>query len=841
MHEHELNQISSKRYGVRIEDSQLPRDYDRRILVNSNGCCTVPYLSKRAEEVLDYFIDMMKWLEPNEEVIGIAAWTRPDTLVTTRVEYASTGAVIWLAGGGDDVRQTVYAQISTSLGKIKLVEFILHTCGIAGALTIITGEGGTVYVGDDDIDPNVDYAPIIKAYPAELSFPVTGSISGQSSKTIILKNDGNADGFIRRIDVDGPFSQRNAGVQRIVPGEFVQLTVMYKPQSIGEHVGSLSIDVGEDDDLIVTLTGNAISANRVTTNGNQLVLTDGATFRLKSINWFGAETEVFAPHGLWLRNYKELIDQIKAMGFNSVRLPFSGDICNNERLPQTGVINTELNGDLIDLTAIQVLDKVISYINEVGLYVVLDHHRRNAGDGADGSPIDATYSLLDWKASWAFMVGRYAHLDYVLGADLHNEPHDLSWNTWADLAENAGNHILKLAPHWLIFVEGVESYGDNTYWWGGELSGVADRPIELDVDGRLVYSVHEYGQSVSGQPWLAKDGAIPDKWPLNLYSVWRKHWGFIFEQGIAPVWIGEVGGKFGVDGNGEISNTYSAQYERQWIYHLQRYMKGHFTGSNDNPLAATDQGISFAYWSLNPNSGDTGGILQDDWSTEQSFKLELISMMLSNSDAPYIHGLTPLPWDGFDDQAQIIINKDGADYAVTIGALTDAFNDMTLAIGLVHFFASNINPNDLYVGQSWLLVPGAEKTIRLAKADGSNVLAEGGSDTITLEKANLPNIQINVTGTISNTDLGSKTTNTTGSHTHSVLAPTFITETGGLQGGNLMPKNTNTSSSGDHSHTVDLGTHGHNLTGAKTAALGSGTSITIVNQYVTLAAWYRES
>ena len=216
-------------------------------------------------------------------------------------------------------------------------------------------------------------------------------------------------------------------------------------------------------------------------------------------------------------------------------------------------------------------------------------------------------------------------------------------------------------------------------------------------------------------------------------------------------------------------------------------------------------------------------------------------MMLNNSDVPYIHGLTPLPWDGIDDEAQVVLSQGGQDYAVTIKDLNDKFNDTNLAVGQVHFFTTNIDPNTRYVGQSWLRVPGAEKTIRLAKVDGSNILQEGGSDSITIAKTNLPNVQLDVTGTISDTDLGTKTTNTTGAHTHEMNASSTDTGSGVLDSGMSGAGTLSTASAGDHNHTVELGSHSHTLTGAKTAALGSGTAVDITNEYVTLAAWYRSA
>ena len=38
-----------------------------------------------------------------------------------------------------------------------------------------------------------------------------------------------------------------------------------------------------------------------------------------------------------------------------------------------------------------------------------------------------------------------------------------------------------------------------------------------------------------------------------------------------------------------------------------------------------ENGISYTYWSWNPNSGDTGGVLKDDWSTIDQAKLGILA------------------------------------------------------------------------------------------------------------------------------------------------------------------------------------------------------------------------
>jgi hypothetical protein len=63
----------------------------------------------------------------------------------------------------------------------------------------------------------------------------------------------------------------------------------------------------------------------------------------------------------------------------------------------------------------------------------------------------------------------------------------------------------------------------------------------------------------------------------------------------------------------------------------------------------------------------------------------------------------------------------------------------------VRFFAQNIDPNERWPWSQWTYT-GENKTIRVGKADGSDVGATGGSDTVTLKQANLPAVQIDVSG-----------------------------------------------------------------------------------------------
>lgn len=800
---------------------------------------------KRAENTHAWSFDACHWIEPSERITACAARTENGPLTITNLQFTDSAIVIWLAGGGDDVRQIVKVEFLTSKGRRLQYQFACYTFGSAPMIVRVELLGPpVVLVGftHPDKQPEPVQLPEITVTPSSLAFPLTGVNQVSAPQVLTMTNTGEVPVFLRAINVAGAFRQKNGSEEILQPGDSYPLSVTFAPKAAGDFAGSISIDINDGGKQYATFTGTAEIGTRITTSGNQLITGAGDNFRLRSINWFGAETDVYVSHGLWARGYKAIIDQIKAMGFNSVRLPFSGDLLTAGRGVASGVINYDLNPTLVGKTALEVLSAIIAYCAEKEIYVILDHHRRTAGSGADGSPVSDTYPLATWIANWKALAQQFVDNEYVLGADLHNEPYSLSWPVWADYAEQCGNAIHQVAPHWLIFIEGVGSFNGESYWWGGQLAGVASRPVKLNQANRVVYSPHEYGQSVGQQSWLAYDGeALPTNWPMNLYEVWRSHWGFIVENGIAPVWIGEFGGKFGTNGSGELGIAPHAEYECQWLYHLELYMNGDFDGDGDIDLPAGSEGISFCYWAFNPNSGDTGGIVQDDWTTAQAFKLRLLDPIMAGVPLDYLTSLNPISASEVADADLVLVNHNGTDYSLRVSELMALTRNKTFEPGVVHWFATNVNPNAKYSGQTWILVPGLEKTVRLAKADGSDLLQTGGADSVTIARANLPATQVSISGTAENKDLGTKTTSNNGQHTHTW--GTGVQKQGGSDNpvaGSAEGGFGTTSAAGAHDHTLALGAHDHNVTG-QTENLGSGQSLGVKNAYVVLAAWYRVS
>ncbi|WP_262300202.1 glycoside hydrolase family 5 protein, partial [Microvirga sesbaniae] len=332
--------------------------------------------------------------------------------------------------------------------------------------------------------------------------------------------------------------------------------------------------------------------------------------KIAGVNWFGLESNRYAPDGLHARSYKDMMQQMADLGFNTIRLPFSDQLFEAGSTP-TG-IDFGRNPDLAGLTGFQIIDKIVAYAGQIGMKIILDHHRSSAGAGANAGGLwyEGAYTEQKWIANWTMLAKHYADNPTVIGADLHNEPHGpATWGgnaatDWAAAAERAGNAVLAANPNWLIFVEGIEAYNNQYYWWGGNLMGVQDRPIVLDVPGRLVYSAHDYPNSVYGQPWF-NDPAFPS----NLPSKFDQMWGYIYKQNIAPVYLGEFGSKL------------TDPKDLAWLDKITAYLSGDLDANGTSDIAAGQQGVHWTWWSWNPNSGDTGGILQDDWTSVHQNKV----------------------------------------------------------------------------------------------------------------------------------------------------------------------------------------------------------------------------
>jgi len=192
--------------------------------------------------------------------------------------------------------------------------------------------------------------------------------------------------------------------------------------------------------------------------------------------------------------------------------------------------------------------------------------------------------------------------------DLKNEPFQTTWNTgnpttdWNSAAERIGNHILQNGGEkFLIFVEGTAGSPPcaQNCFYGENLQGVKGAPVKLVNQQRLVYSPHVYGPSVYDQPYF-KDPNFPN----NLPPIWDAHFGFVANTTGSAIVVGEWGGLLG--GATEV-----------WLNAFVDWLIKN---------KATNQ----FFWCLNPNSADTGGLLEEDWMTPVVPKLSLLKKLVPN-------------------------------------------------------------------------------------------------------------------------------------------------------------------------------------------------------------------
>jgi endoglucanase len=195
---------------------------------------------------------------------------------------------------------------------------------------------------------------------------------------------------------------------------------------------------------------------------------------------------------------------------------------------------------------LQVIDDIVAYCGTIGLKIWFGRMWQNPtvgqtalfyGGAVSGSAI--TWDRAAVIADMVMLASRYANNPTVIGIELNNEVASPpctfgDGNVDTDLQlfwTDAGNAILNVNPNLLIFCQSygvvelnASGVGVGTF---GDLTGVAQFPVELNVPDRVVYTIHTYPATVNGatQSW----------------ALWDQYWGYIYSQGIAPVLISEFG------------------------------------------------------------------------------------------------------------------------------------------------------------------------------------------------------------------------------------------------------------------------------------------------------------
>ncbi len=372
--------------------------------------------------------------------------------------------------------------------------------------------------------------------------------------------------------------------------------------------------------------------------------------RIAGVTWYGMESSYWVPAGLDYQPYTKIMNLVKRLGYNTIRLPYSEELVLTNPIVRQSV---RANPRFVGRHALDVLDAIVGYAQRIGLKIILDDHRCLAARPHTVNILDeplwytAAYPESSWIRALTALAWRYRRNDAVIGFDLRNEPHTDGpgpWNLhaylhqgatwgpyqgveepstdWRLAAERGGNALLAVNRHLLIFVEGLQLYpevaprsspastkpadlapalpvGVEAYWWGSLLRPVAQYPVVLKVSHQLVYSAHDWGPRKYLMPWFAHMTY------LSLHAIWYRNWSFVSEDRnpryAAPVWLGEFGT---CTESPSCVDPRSRSSQAQWFHFLLMFLKGHpeigwsfyaLNGTNSNDHVA-DNGLLNPRW-----------------------------------------------------------------------------------------------------------------------------------------------------------------------------------------------------------------------------------------------------
>ncbi|MBN2736741.1 MAG: cellulase family glycosylhydrolase [Spirochaetales bacterium] len=425
---------------------------------------------------------------------------------------------------------------------------------------------------------------------------------------------------------------------------------------------------------------------RVDDAGN--ITLNGEIFRIKGGSWFGLEgrhepsndetnpsgapMEQYMGNVFWNptgRTYDQSINDIKALGFNTIRLPLAPQTLDPDD-PQGRAPNLKNHESVRIENSRLALETIIKKLDAAGLYVMLDIHscsnyvgwragrldarppyadkdrdggydflREDCSCASTNNPEGVTniqpYDDSKWLADLKTLAGMADSLGVsnIMGIDIFNEPWDYTWADWSSMIDKAYEAVNSVNPNILIFAQGISGkansqdgtpdttvmvpHGDefSNPNWGENLYEAGENPPSMPKN-RLVYSPHTYGPSVfvqrmfmdPNQPeceGLEGDEAGDAKCnivinPDMLYPGWDEHFGYLKELGYA-IAIGEFGG------NLDWPNKATTRDQNRYSYLTDKTVDMQWQQAFVDYLISRGITDSF-YWSINPESGDTGGV-----------------------------------------------------------------------------------------------------------------------------------------------------------------------------------------------------------------------------------------
>ena len=196
---------------------------------------------------------------------------------------------------------------------------------------------------------------------------------------------------------------------------------------------------------------------------SNVVLSQTAPFH-KGVNltgWLQSST----AQGINFRQYsKQDFENIKSLGADVVRLPIN--------------LNEMTSGSpnyIVDPLLFRLLDSVVTWSEELGIYVILDNHTFDPAVNTSTSISSVLVKV------WPQVAQRYSSRSKYVMYEILNEPHGISASLWGTAQTNVINAIRQVDETHTIVVGGVEWNSYNTL-----------KNLPVFADTNLIYTFHFY-------------------------------------------------------------------------------------------------------------------------------------------------------------------------------------------------------------------------------------------------------------------------------------------------------------------------------------------------------------
>lgn len=371
---------------------------------------------------------------------------------------------------------------------------------------------------------------------------------------------------------------------------------------------------------------------------------------LKGVNWFGFNNKQTMLDGLWIggssmaTDFNTIVWRLKIQGFNAIRLPFTFDdvllmkpadkrircsivasskevhkscvppwATNNKNcsvgfmgvLPKGGVCNAYLDNTSVLARFVGVVKTFI----DNGFYVILDYHPMNTEKYA----VDVVAQK--WAQVMQAFVKRSGDWQRLyknrLIVDILNEPDSMrmGWKEAGSLYLTVMDKIWYSVTKDVFFmIEGTGQGDFNLNWGDGfvtnktiiKMYGISDANWFFDAvvkkpyKDRVIVSPHMYGPSIA-----MNDRAHAGE------KLRRRMWdsyGYLYDVGYKGKRFPIVLGEFGTFFRDPRDRIFFRDLARHWTWGKKHWF----------------------WWAYNNNSGDTGGLVKEDWITWEWDKIKYL-------------------------------------------------------------------------------------------------------------------------------------------------------------------------------------------------------------------------